>query len=88
MPEGIGYGPEGSGDDSDVGQNALLPRSIFSDGVKPGDTITLKVSAVYGDEVEVSATASSGEPPELIEPPPISADEEIEAAAERNSYGS
>ena len=53
MPEGIGYGPEGSGDDSDVGQNALLPRSIFSDGVKPGDTITLKVSAVYGDEVEV-----------------------------------
>jgi hypothetical protein len=45
----------------------LLPRTLFSDEVKPGDTITLKVSAVYGDEVEVSATATPGEEPEMEE---------------------
>jgi len=83
-----GYGPKGSESDSDMGQNALLPRSIFSEGVKPGDTITLKVSAIYGDEVEVSATASSEEPEEMEdESPMMSADEEIEAAAERSTYG-
>ena len=84
MPEGIGYGPGTSGPDSDSGQNALLPRSIFGDGVKPGDTITLKVSAVFGDEVEVSASASSGEELEEIqEPSELTADQEFEAAAER-----
>lgn len=74
-------------------QNALLPRALFSDEVKPGDTITLKVSAVYGDEVEVSATATPGEEPEMEEeeqeeqPPMMTADEEIEAAAQRTNYG-
>jgi len=76
--------------DDQMGQNALLPRSLFNDGVKPGDTITLKVSAIYGDEVEVSASASSEEPKEMEdeESPMMSADEEIEAAAERYDYGS
>lgn len=80
-------------------QNALLPRSLFSDGVKPGDTITLKVTGIFPDEVEVSATASYEEPEEMEEPeeeddemserpPMMTADEEIERAAERNSYGS
>jgi hypothetical protein len=74
-------------------QNALLPRSLFADGVKPGDTITLKVSAIFPDEVEVSATASYEEPEETEEmeeqePPMMSADEEIEAAAQRYEYGS
>ena len=90
MPEGMPYGPGQGGDDSEMGQNALLPRSLFNDGVKPGDTITLKVSAIYGDEVEVSATASSEEPEEIEEEesPMMSADEEIEAASERFNYGS
>jgi len=68
-------------------QNALLPRSMFADEVKPGDTITLKVSAVFGDEVEVSASASSDELPETEQPPRLTADEEIEAAVERSNYG-
>jgi hypothetical protein len=70
-------------------QNALLPRSLFADGVKPGDTITLKVTALYGDEVEVSASASSEESEMEDEEGPqmMSADEEIEAAAMNNSYG-
>jgi hypothetical protein len=76
----------------EMGQSALLPRSLFGDGVKPGDTITMKVSAVFGDEVEVSATASSGAPEELEmeeeEPSMMSADEEIEqAATEGSNYG-
>jgi hypothetical protein len=87
MPEGIGYGPGSGEPGSDTGQNALLPRSIFGDGVKPGDTITLKVSAVFGDEVEVSASASpEQEPEENQEPPELTADEEIEAAAESSNY--
>jgi hypothetical protein len=74
--------------DEQMGQNALLPRSLFNEGVKPGDTITLKVSAIYGDEVEVSASASSNETRSMEESPMMSADEEIEAAAERYEYGS
>jgi len=83
-------GPEGaqagSPAETEQGQNALLPRNLFSDDVKPGDTITLKVSAIYGDEVEVAASASSEEEPEEMEeeePPRMTADEEIEAAAEQ-----
>jgi hypothetical protein len=75
-------------------QNALLPRSLFGEGVKPGDTITMKVSAVFPDEVEVSASTSYQEPPEEEEmeeteerPPMMSADEEIEAAAMNTNYG-
>lgn len=68
-------------------QNALLPRSLFGDDVKPGDTITLKVSAIFGDEVEVAATASSengSEEMEDEESPMMTADEEIERAAEED----
>jgi hypothetical protein len=73
-------------------QNALLPRDLFGTQVKPGDTITLKVSAVFGDEVEVSATAESGEEPEMemeeeAMPRRPTADEEIEAAAQNLNYG-
>lgn len=77
-----GPGPSGP-PETEVGQNALLPRTLFGDAVKPGDTITLKVSAIHGDEVEVSATATSEEPGEMEPetPPRMTADEEIEAAA-------
>jgi hypothetical protein len=58
---------------------------LFGDGVKPGDTITMKVAAVYGDEVEVLATAESADEPEMEDeqPPVITADQEIETAAEQ-----
>ena len=96
MMQGAGPGPPGpmpspAGQEptSDTGQSALLPRGLFGDEVKPGDTITLKVSAIYGDEVEVLATA---EPAEEMEDedegeeetsPMMTADQEIEAAAEQ-----
>lgn len=66
-------------------QNALLPRTLFGDQVKRGDTITMKVSAVFGDEVEVAATSVSGEDDELEQEPMLqqpTADAEIEAAAQ------
>lgn len=98
MMPGPGPGPPGpppAGEEttSETGQSALLPRNLFGDEIKPGDTITLKVSAIYGDEVEVAATA---EPAEEMEDedegeeeasPVMTADQEIEAAAERPSYG-
>jgi hypothetical protein len=45
----------------------------------------MKVSAVYGDEVEVLATAESAEEPEMEDeqPPMVTADQEIETAAEQ-----
>jgi hypothetical protein len=77
--------------EAESAQNALLPRGLFGDDVKPGDTITLKVSAIYGDEVEVAATATPAEPTEETEepeaPPGPTADEEIEAASESVNYG-
>lgn len=92
MPYGPPTQPPGKAAESEATQNALLPRSLFADGVKPGDTITLKVSAVYGDEVEVAATATPG--PETEEPeeagemeeemsPMMDVNDEIEAAAEQ-----
>lgn len=90
---GAGAGPPAAAPaappEKETGQNALLPRTLFSDQVKPGDTITLKVSAVYGDEVEVSATTASEQEPEEAEemPTELTADQEIEAAAGEDTYG-
>jgi hypothetical protein len=56
-------------------KSALLPKSMFPEGAKPGDTITLKVIAAYGDEIEVSAA----EAPEGEENEPPSADEELDS---------
>lgn len=57
-----------------AGKSALLPKSLFSGAVTPGQTITMKVSAVYGDEVEVSVDAGAETP----EPSGMSADDEID----------
>ena len=85
-----GPGPKGPSPETESGQNALLPRNLFGDDVKPGDTITLKVSAIYGDEVEVLATSESGEgqaEPTEERPRTMTADEEFEAAGEMEDYG-
>jgi hypothetical protein len=60
-----------------AGKSALLPKSMFPGEVSPGSTITLKVSAVYGDEVAVEMVS---EPSPSTEPP-MSADEEIDMMA-------
>jgi hypothetical protein len=66
-----------------VSNSALLPRSLFKGEVKPGDIVTLTVSAIYGDEVEAAVSAAPAmEPPENVEPPTMTADEEIDQAAE------
>jgi hypothetical protein len=73
--------PEG---DEDASNSALLPKSLFPGGVKPGDTITLTVSAIYGDEVEASVAP---EPTESEESPAMSADEEIDMMGGKANYG-
>lgn len=70
--------------DEDASNSALLPKSLFPGGVKPGDTITLTVSAIYGDEVEASVAP---EPTESEESPAMSADEEIDMMGGKANYG-
>lgn len=42
-------------------KSALLPSNMFTGKPKPGDTITVKVDAVYDDEVEVSLVSKPTE---------------------------
>ena len=58
-------------------KSALLPKSMFPGEVTPGSTITLKVSAVYGDEVAVEMVSE----PSTSTEPPMSADQEIDMMA-------
>ena len=41
--------------------SALLPKSLVSEGVKVGDTITLKVEAIMEDEVQVCTVGEDSE---------------------------
>ena len=62
---------------------ALLPKSILAGkDLKPGDEIMLKITHIYEDEVAVEYASS--EPEEKPEP---TADEEIDAAAEKGIQG-
>lgn len=87
MPErmmGGGYGgpPRRTGPEESTGnedKTALLPKSIFPGEVKPGDTVMMKVQAIYSDEVECSVEE---EEETETEESPMTADEEIEAAGE------
>lgn len=62
---------------------ALLPKSLFGGTVKPGDTLTVKVSAVYEDEVEIetAGTEPESETPDKTTTPPPTADQEIDMMA-------
>ncbi len=55
---------------------ALLPLSAFGKGAKAGDTITLKVVKLHGDEVEVELSAKTKS--EETEKP-MSADAELDS---------
>lgn len=61
------------------GKTALLPLTMFSGDVKPGDTITMRVTGVYGDEV--GAELVNAEPSTA---PEMSADNEIDMMAKEN----
>lgn len=66
-------------------KTTLLNKSLFGDDVNPGDTITLKVTKVYKDQVE-AAVAEKEEDTETKEP---TVDEEIDMMAQANEddYG-
>ena len=40
-------------DEESMGDTALLPKSMFSESCKEGDTYSFKIVKVYDDEVEV-----------------------------------
>lgn len=64
------------GETESEGKTALLPKSMFGD-VKPGDTVTVKVTHIYEDEVEVEKT---GEAEESEEEDELKGDEEFDMA--------
>lgn len=41
---------------------ALLPKSLFPEGCKPGDKITIEVVASYDDENEVKVVSAEKKP--------------------------
>lgn len=61
-----------------AGKTALLPLSLLPSGAKPGDTVTLKVVSLNGEEAIVGLAGKSQEPE------PMSADEEIDSMAKEN----
>lgn len=64
-------------DENEKNPTALLPTSALGKGVKEGDSVTLTVVKLHGDEVEVSI--SSGKTKETK--PEKSADEELDSMA-------
>lgn len=45
-------------DNTDAGKTALVPKSLFSGELKPGDKFEFEVVTVRGDEVEVRYSGS------------------------------
>ena len=65
-------------EDSEVGaKSGLLPTSLFPGQPKVGDTITIRIDALFDDEAEVSVVSETGTE---TEKPPMSANDEIDAA--------
>ena len=76
--EDIAEGPETTDDSEVVGASALLPKNMLSEGAKVGDTITIRIDALFDSEAEVSVVSETETPEtEMI---PMSADDEIDAA--------
>jgi hypothetical protein len=74
--------PAAEASETNGGKTALLPLSIFPDDVKPGDSITLRVVSVNGQEV-IAEPAETETPEEQ----PMSADQEIDMMAAQNENG-
>lgn len=45
---------EDKGEKEEGAQTALVPKSLFGEGVKPGTVCRVKIESVHEDEVEVS----------------------------------
>lgn len=55
--------------DSDSQKTSILPKSFFGGEVKPGDTCTVRVTAVHEDDCEVQYEGSESEKPDDEEAP-------------------
>lgn len=62
------------------GKSCLIPKSIFPRDPGVGDTVTMSIEAIFGDEVECSVSSENTET--STQEPQLTADEEIEAAGE------
>ena len=59
-----------SGEDS---KSVLIPTSMFPDA-KPGDTVTMKIGQVFGEEMEAMPSKAAAEKPEMPMSPSIEDD--------------
>lgn len=69
-PQGVGA-PKSEGEDVSKSSDSqgsektsILPKSFFGGEVKPGDTCTVRVTAVHENDVECEYEGSEGEKPE------------------------
>lgn len=70
--------PEATDDsEEEVGsKSALLPKSLLPEGAKVGDTFSIRIGAFFDEEAEISVVSEETE----TEKPPMSANDEIDAA--------
>ena len=57
--------------DAEQSKTSILPKTFFSDGVKPGDTISVEVTAVHDSDVEVKVSGDTTEPDADDQPEPV-----------------
>lgn len=57
----------------DAGKSVLIPTSMFPDA-KPGDTVTMKIGQVFGEEMEAMPSKATTEKPEMPMSPSIEDD--------------
>jgi hypothetical protein len=50
--------------DKDMQKTSILPKSFFGGEVNPGDTCTVRVTAVHEDDVECEYEGSASEKPD------------------------
>jgi hypothetical protein len=65
-PQGVGA-PKAEGEDvskSSDSKTSILPKSFFGGEVNPGDTCTVRVTAVHEDDVECEYEGTSKEKPD------------------------
>jgi hypothetical protein len=57
----------------DAGKSVLIPTSMFPDA-KPGDTVTMKIGQVFGDEMEAMPAKTASAKPTMPMSPSIEDD--------------
>jgi hypothetical protein len=68
---------EATGDSEEVGaKSALLPKNMLPEGAKVGDTFSIRIDSIFDGEAEISVVSEETE----TEKPPMSANDEIDAA--------